>query len=160
MRLAIYPGTFDPVTNGHLDIIKRAIMLFEHLIVAVTDNLAKNPFFSTNERVEMITASLPTTDRISVESFQGLLVNYAQKKQACAILRGLRATPDFEYESQMALVNRKLAPEIATLFLMTHDRYTYLNSTIVKELARLGGNISCFVPPFVEKKLKEKNFEK
>jgi pantetheine-phosphate adenylyltransferase len=160
VRLAIYPGTFDPITNGHLDIINRAVTLFDHLIVAVTQNPTKNPLFTMAEREEMIQHVLKDTQKISVESFQGLLVNYAKEKKACAILRGLRATLDFEYELQMALVNRKLAPDIATIFLMTHDRYTYLNSTIVKELARLDGNINCFVPPIVEKKLKEKYSKK
>lgn len=156
MKLVIYPGTFDPITNGHLDIIQRAVSMFDHLIVAVTDNLAKNPLFSLTERVMMIQNSIPDTQKISVDSFRGLLVNYAMGKNACAILRGLRATLDFEYEFQMALINRKLAPDIATIFFMTHEKYTYLNSTIVKEIARFGGNISCFVPPIVEQKLKEK----
>lgn len=160
MRLAIYPGTFDPITNGHLDIIQRAASLFDRLIVAVTNNPAKNPLFSIDERVELIRNVLEDKERVSVESFQGLLVNYAIEKNACSIIRGLRATLDFEYEFQMALVNRKLAPEIATLFLVTHERYIYLNSTIVKELVRLDGNISCFVPSIVEKKLKEKYLKK
>ncbi len=156
MKIVIYPGTFDPITNGHLDIIQRAISMFDHLIVAVTDNPAKNPLFSLAERVMMIQNSIYDTQKISVDSFRGLLVNYALGKNACAILRGLRATLDFEYEFQMALINRKLAPDIATIFLMTHEKYTYLNSTIVKEIARFGGNISFFVPLIVEQKLKEK----
>lgn len=156
MKLVIYPGTFDPITNGHLDIIQRAVSMFDHLIVAVTDNPAKNPLFSLNERVWMIQNSISDAERISVDSFRGLLVDYAIAKKACAILRGLRATLDFEYEFQMALINRKLAPDIDTIFLMTHEKYTYLNSTIVKEIARFGGKISCFVPPIVEQKLKEK----
>jgi pantetheine-phosphate adenylyltransferase len=156
VKLVIYPGTFDPITNGHLDIIQRAVSMFDHLIVAVTDNLAKNPLFSLAERVMMIKNSISENKNVSVDSFRGLLVNYAMEKKACAILRGLRATLDFEYEFQMALINRKLAPDIATIFLMTNEKYTYLNSTIVKEIARFGGNISCFVPPIVEQKLKEK----
>lgn len=156
MKLAIYPGTFDPVTNGHLDIIQRAVALFDHLIVAVTNNPSKNPLFDFTERVEMIEAATIDFEQVTVESFDKLLVDYAKEKEAIAIVRGLRATIDFEYELQMALVNRKLAPDIATVFLMTHDRYTYLNSTIVKELARLDGAISCFVPPNVEAKLREK----
>jgi pantetheine-phosphate adenylyltransferase len=156
VKIVIYPGTFDPITNGHLDIIQRAISMFDHLIVAVTDNPAKNPLFSLAERVMMIQNSIYDTQKISVDSFRGLLVNYALGKNACAILRGLRATLDFEYEFQMALINRKLAPDIATIFLMTHEKYTYLNSTIVKEIARFGGNISFFVPLIVEQKLKEK----
>jgi len=156
VRLVIYPGTFDPITNGHLDIIHRAVSLFDQIVVAVTDNPAKKPLFTIAERVEMIKTVVTNKSRVTVESFSGLLVDYAKRKQASAILRGLRATIDFEYEFQMALVNRKLAPEIATIFLMTHDRYTYLNSTIVKELARFSAEISCFVPPFVETKLREK----
>jgi len=156
MKLAIYPGTFDPVTNGHLDIIQRAVALFDHLTIAVTNNPAKNPLFSYSERVALIQTATSNLDRITVESFNELLVDYATRKNAVVIVRGLRATIDFEYELQMALVNRKLAPDIATVFLMTHDRYTYLSSTVVKELARLGGALSCFVPPNVEAKLREK----
>jgi pantetheine-phosphate adenylyltransferase len=156
VKLAIYPGTFDPVTNGHLDIIQRAVSLFDHLIVAVTNNPSKNPLFSVTERVEMIRTVTSDFGPITVDHFDELLVDYATKKNAVAIVRGLRATIDFEYELQMALVNRKLAPDIATVFLMTHDRYTYLSSTVVKELARLSGAISCFVPPSVEAKLREK----
>lgn len=156
MKLVIYPGTFDPITNGHLDIIQRAVTLFDQIIVAVTDNLSKQPLFSREERVQMIQASVSDLPNVTVDSFQGLLVDYAKRKKAGAVLRGLRATLDFEYEFQMALINRKLAPEISTIFLMTHERYAYLNSTIVKELARFGTDVSCFIPSIVQVKLKEK----
>lgn len=155
-KLAIYPGTFDPITNGHLDIIQRAHSLFHSVIVAVTTNPAKTPLFSAAERMEMIRTCVAAVDNVSVESFDGLLMNYAVRKQADVIVRGLRAITDFEYEFQMALMNRKLAENIVTVFLMPNEKYTYLNSTIVKEVARFGGDVSAFVPNEVNRILIEK----
>jgi pantetheine-phosphate adenylyltransferase len=163
MKVAIYPGTFDPITYGHLDIIQRASRLFDKIIITVASNPNKKPLFSAKERVFLIQQSITTIDNgsaIEVETFKGLIVNFARKKKAAAIIRGLRAISDFEYELQMALMNRRLEEEIATVFLMPHENYTYLNSTIVKEVAQFGGDISNFVPPIVEKKLKEKNLKK
>jgi pantetheine-phosphate adenylyltransferase len=151
MKTAIYPGTFDPITNGHLDIIERAIKMFDKVIVMVARNSAKNPMFSDQERVDLIRAAVRKYKRVEVASFQGLLVEYARKRKATAILRGLRAISDFEYEFQLALMNRKLNESVETVFLMPSEKYTYLNSTIVREIARLGGNVSEFVPPVVQK---------
>jgi len=158
LKTAIYPGTFDPITNGHLDIVRRASTLFDKVTIAVTDNPYKTPLFSRAERTQMIGHVLNDLrcENVEVDSFEGLLVDYVMNKGALAIVRGLRATSDFEFEFQMALVNRKLAPDVITVFLMPNERYTYLNSTIVKELASYHANIACFVPPFVEQKLKEK----
>lgn len=156
MRLAIYPGTFDPITNGHLDIIERGAQLFDRLTVAVTNNLSKNPLFTVEERMEMIRRVTANLSNVEVDSFSGLLVDYAGKRGACALLRGLRAISDFEYEFQMALVNRKLSHGIATVFLMAHEKYTYLNSTIVKEVARLGGDVDSFLAPLVKEQVQKK----
>jgi len=156
LRVGIYPGTFDPVTNGHIDIIKRAVMLFDEVIVAVTTNPSKSPLFTTDERISMIQNSIPNLTGVRAESFDDLVVNYALKKQATAIIRGLRATSDFEFEFQMALVNRKLSDKLVTVFLMPHEKFTYLNSTIVKEVASFEGDVSCFVTPEVNTRLKEK----
>lgn len=156
MRVGIYPGTFDPITNGHIDIIERSVLLFDKVIVAVTTNPAKSPLFDINERIEMINASVKNMANVEVDSFDDLLVNYALKKQATAIIRGLRATSDFEFEFQMALVNRKLSNELVTVFLMPNEKYTYLNSTIVKEVASFQGDVSRFVPAEINKKLIEK----
>ncbi|MFQ5823517.1 MAG: pantetheine-phosphate adenylyltransferase [bacterium] len=155
-KLAIYPGTFDPITNGHLDIIQRAVNLFDSVIVAVTTNPAKAPLFSVEERLSMIRKVTSFLTNVSVENFNGLLMDYAKKKDADVIVRGLRAITDFEYEFQMALVNRKLAENIVTVFLMPNEKYTYLNSTIVKELAQFNGDVSSFVPEEVHRQLKEK----
>lgn len=156
MRLAVYPGTFDPITNGHLDLIDRAANLFDRVVVAVATNPAKEPLFTLEERLEMIRRSATEFDNVDVDHFEGLLVDYARGINACAIVRGLRAVSDFEYEFQMALMNRKLSNGIVTVFLMPGDKYTYLNSSIVKEVARFGGDVGCFVPSYVEDKLKEK----
>jgi pantetheine-phosphate adenylyltransferase len=163
MKVAIYPGTFDPITYGHLDIIQRASRLFDKIIITVASNPNKKPLFSAKERVFLIQQSITNIHNgsaLEVETFKGLIVNFARKKKAAAIIRGLRAISDFEYELQMALMNRRLEEEIATVFLMPHENYTYLNSTIVKEVAHFRGDISNFVPPIVEEKLKEKNREK
>ena len=156
MRRVIYPGTFDPITNGHLDIIERAMTLFDVVTIGVTTNPAKNPLFSVEERMAMIRQATANFTNVEVDSFSGLLVDYAKRLGACAIIRGLRAISDFEYEFQMALVNRKISDGIVTVFLMPNEKYTYLNSTIVKELATFGGDISRFVPPLVEAQVKQK----
>lgn len=155
-KLAIYPGTFDPITFGHLDVIQRASELFDVVIVAVLENASKKPLFTKEERVEMIKNSVQGMTNVEVDVFDGLLVEYAKQKGAIAIIRGLRAVSDFEYEFQMALMNRKISNGITTVFLMPHEKYTYLNSSIVRELARLKVNVSDFVPSFVAEKLKEK----
>ncbi len=151
MKIAIYPGTFDPITNGHLDIIERAIKMFDTVVVTIARNSAKNPLFSDEERLEMIRETTKNMNQVEVDSFEGLLVGYAKKRQATAVLRGLRAISDFEYEFQLALTNRKLNDNVETVFLMPSERYTYLNSTIVREIARLGGDVTDFVPPVVKK---------
>lgn len=153
MKTAIYPGTFDPVTKGHVDVAIRAAELFDKVIVCVAVNTLKTPLFTGAERVEMIRESLKGARNIEVEEFTGLLVDYAKKKNAGAIVRGLRAVSDFEYEFQMALTNRKLCADVDTIFLMPHENYTYLNSTIVREIARFGGDVSEFVPDHVRKRL-------
>ncbi len=153
MKIAIYPGSFDPITNGHLDIIKRAAKLFDKVIVSVIRNPAKQPQYTLTERVQMIKSSLKRIKNVTVDSFDGLLVNYAKKKKANVIVRGLRAVSDFDYEFQMALTNRKMVPEIETLFFMTDYKYSYLSSSFVKEIARLGGKVSELVPAPVAKKL-------
>ena len=156
MRRALYPGSFDPITNGHLDILDRSLKLFDEIIITVALNPSKTPFFSMEERVQLIKDVLSDrglNKRVFVEGFEGLLVNFARKKKACAIIRGLRAVSDFEYELQMALMNRRLADEITTVFMMPHEKFTYLNSSIVKEVARLGGDISLFVPDRVKQAL-------
>lgn len=155
-KLAIYPGTFDPITFGHLDVIQRASELFDIVIVAVLENVAKTPLFTKEERVEMIKEAVKSIPNVEVDVFDGLLVEYAKRKGAIAIIRGLRAVSDFEYEFQMALMNRKISDGITTVFLMPHEKYTYLNSSIVRELARLNASVDDFVPEFVAKKLKEK----
>ena len=156
MRIGIYPGTFDPITNGHIDIIDRSALLFDKVIVAVTTNPAKSPLFSIDERIEMVVSSTRSLNNVEVDGFDDLLVNYALQKNATAIIRGLRATSDFEFEFQMALVNRKLSNKLVTVFLMPNEKYTYLNSTIVKEVASFHADVSCFVPDAANKKLLEK----
>lgn len=158
MKIGIYPGTFDPITNGHIDIIHRASILFDKVIVAVTTNPSKSPLFRLEERIELVNSSIANidADNIEVDSFDDLLVNYAIRKNATAIIRGLRAISDFEYEFQMALFNRKLSEKLITVFLMPNEKYTYLNSKIVREVAGFNGDVSCFVPAIVKEKLKEK----
>lgn len=156
MAKVIYPGTFDPVTNGHIDIVNRAVELFDDVIVTVANNPSKTSLFTVEERVEMLRESLKDLKRVHVDWFDGLVVDHAKQVGAIGIIRGLRAVSDFEYEFQMALMNRKLAGEITTILLMPHARYTYLNSTIVRNLAQFHGDVSEFVPPIVLKKLKEK----
>ena len=156
MAKVIYPGTFDPVTNGHIDIVSRAIELFDEVIVTIAKNPGKTALFTVEERVEMLRESLKPYPRVLVDSFDGLVVDHAKQLGAVGIIRGLRAISDFEYEFQMALMNRKLAGEITTILLMPHARYTYLNSTIVRNLAQFHGDVSEFVPAIVVEKLKVK----
>jgi pantetheine-phosphate adenylyltransferase len=155
-RIAIYPGTFDPLTLGHLDIIERASKLFDKIIITIASNSRKQPLFSLEERIRFIKDATRDISNVSVENFEGLLVDFAVTEHAVAIIRGLRAVSDFEYELQMALMNRRLNRDVTTVFLMPNEKYTYLNSTIVKEVARYGGNIENFVTPMVAEKLLEK----
>lgn len=155
-KIAIYPGSFDPITNGHLDIIKRTRSLFDKIIVAVNDNPSKTFLFTVQERVEMIKELFNISEGIEVESFRGLLVQYAEKKGARFIIRGLRALSDFEYEFQMDLMNRKLNPDIQTIYLMTNQRYSYLSSGIIKEIVKLGGSAKGLIPDLVKENLLEK----
>ncbi len=157
MKRVIYPGTFDPVTNGHIDVIKRAIDLFDEVIVTVAKNPSKSSLFTVDERLIMLNESLKEFETVHVDSFDGLIVDHAKEVGAVGIIRGLRAISDFEYEFQMALMNRKLDEELRTIFLMPHEKYTYLNSTIVRNLSQFEGDVSDFVPPIVVKMLKEKN---
>ena len=155
-RAAIYPGSFDPVTNGHIDIIERGLKLFDRIIVAILHNPSKTGLFRVEERKEMLEASLKNLSNVEVDIFDGLLVDYAAKRNAQAILRGMRAVSDFEYEFQLALMNRRLNREVQTVFLMTGLRWIFTSSSIIKEAARFGGNINGMVPPIVCEKLKEK----
>ena len=156
MKKVIYPGTFDPVTNGHIDIIKRAMDLFDELLVTVAKNPVKTCLFTTEERVFMLKESLKEYPKVTVDFHDGLVVEHAKEVGAMGIIRGLRAISDFEFEFQMALMNRKLDEEIRTIFLMPHERYTYLNSTIIRNLAQFRGDISDFVPPIVKEYLDKK----
>jgi len=156
MRKVLYPGTFDPVTNGHIDIIRRARELFDGVVVTVAINPGKTPLFTVEERIEMLKESLKDFDNVTVDSFDGLVVEHAHEVGAVGIIRGLRAVSDFEYEFQMALMNRKLASNITTVFLMPHEKYTYLNSSIIRNLASLHSDVEDFVPPFVNNELKKK----
>lgn len=156
MRIAIYPGTFDPITNGHLDILERALKLFDRVIITVARNTSKKPMFSAEERLELIKAAVKNFDHVEIEYFDGLLVEYAHKKNASAVVRGLRAISDFEYEFQMALMNRKLDDSLETVFLMPNEKYTYLNSSIIREIARFGRDVSDLVPPVVQDALLKK----
>ena len=160
MKKVIYPGTFDPVTNGHLDIVSRACELFDEVVVTVARNPKKTSLFTVEERVEMLIESLKNHKNVVVDSFDGLIVDHARQVGAIGIIRGLRAISDFEYEFQMALMNRKLANEITTILLMPHARYTYLNSTIIRNLAQFNADITEFVPPIVAQKLLEKSKNK
>jgi len=155
-RIAIYPGSFDPVTNGHIDVIERAIQLFDRVIVAVIENPSKKALFSVDERMEMLRAITKGLSGVVVSHFDGLLVDYAKKNRASIIIRGLRAVSDFEYEFQMALTNRKLAPDVETVFLMPGEAYTYLSSSIVKEVVSLNGRVEGLVPRQVEARLRRK----
>src|SRR5271170_4377667 len=153
---AIYPGTFDPVTKGHLDLIARGAEIFDRLVVAVARNLDKDPLFTVPERVEMLEAVTYEWKNVEVEVFDGLLMEFARTKGARVVLRGIRAVSDYEYELQMAMMNRKIEPEIETVFMMPGEAYSYISSRLVKELARLGGPVKDLVPPLVEERLKTK----
>jgi pantetheine-phosphate adenylyltransferase len=154
--IAVYPGSFDPITNGHVDLIQRALKIFDRIIVAVATNAFKKSLFTIEERMEMIRVSLADNPMVTIDTFDGLLVNYAKSQNARAILRGLRAVTDFDYEFQLALMNRRLAPEIETVFLMTSLRWVFLSSSILKEAAVHGGDIAGMVPAIVFEKLQEK----
>jgi pantetheine-phosphate adenylyltransferase len=156
-RRIVYPGTFDPITNGHLDVVSRALQLFDEVVLAIAADSTKRPLFELEQRQALAQAALGDFGKkVRVTTFRGLLIDYVHSEKSNAILRGLRAVSDFEFEFQMALMNRKLSDSIETIFLMPRDTYTYLSSTIIKEIARLGGDVSSFVPPTVEEALKKK----
>ncbi len=155
-RIAIYPGSFDPITNGHIDIAERGLKLFDKIIVAILRNPVKEFFFTVEERLEMLKESFKEFPNIEVDTFKGLLVNYAAERNSKAVLRGMRAVSDFEYEFQMALMNRRLNREVQSVFLMTSFRWIFTSSSIIKEAAQFGGDVENMVPPIVNQKLKEK----
>ncbi len=156
MKTAVYPGSFDPVTNGHIDVIERALKIFDKVIVTVGDNPEKKPAFTIEERVEMLKECTKDMKNLEVDSFSGLLLDYAKSKKADIIIRGLRAVSDFEFEFQRALLNRAIDNEIETVFIMTKEDYVYLNSSIVREMARFGGKVNGLVPKHVEEQLRKK----
>lgn len=156
MTIAIYPGSFDPITNGHVSILKGGLVAFDRLIVAVLQNPKKSPLFTVNERIDMLKEAIGHDPRIEIDTFEGLLVDYAKRKNARVVLRGLRAVADFEYELQMANMNRHLNEEVETVFIMAKDAYFYVSSNLVKEAAKLGGDVSKLVPAGVNEKLREK----
>jgi len=160
MKIAVYPGSFDPITNGHLNIVERSTKIFDKLIVAVAIDSKKTTLFSAQERTGMIREATKNIEKIEVKSFSGLLTDFVRKNKANIIIRGMRAISDFEHESQLALMNKRLAPEIETIFMVTCAKYSYLNSSIVKEIASLNGNISQLVPEIVEEKLNTLFFNK
>jgi len=154
--IAIYPGTFDPLTNGHLDLISRGSKIFDQLVIAILRNPAKNPLFSLEERIDMLREAASQFENVRVDSFEGLLVDYAQTVHASIILRGIRAISDYEYELQMALMNRKLGPQIETVFMMPAEAFSYVSSRLVKEIVQLGGSVEGLIPELVEKRLRTK----
>ncbi len=155
-HLAVYPGTFDPVTNGHIDLVERSLTIFDEVIVAVAANPKKRPLFSLEERIEMFRKVISRHRRVRIEGFDGLLVDYVRVKKAVGIIRGLRAVSDFEYEMQMALMNRRLDSKIETVFLMPSEEYSFITSTIVREAASYGGDVSSLVPAIIVDKLRKK----
>lgn len=156
MKLAVYPGTFDPITNGHIDVIERAAKLFDSIIVVIAVNSKKVNLFTVEERIEMARASLAHLHNVTVENTDGLLIEYAKNAGATAIVRGVRTLTDFDYEMMIAMMNRKMESEITTVFLMPHEKYTFLNSSIIREISRFGQNVEEFVPKIVAEKLREK----
>jgi pantetheine-phosphate adenylyltransferase len=156
IKRAIYPGSFDPITYGHIDIVKRALNIFDEVIVAVAENPQKNLLFCLQERLSMVKRSMKNLSRVKVESFSGLVVDYAKEKKINVIIRGIRMVSDFEYEFQMALTNRRLSKDLETIFLMPSESYSFISSKLLKEAASLGADLSSFVPPFVDKALKDK----
>ncbi|MAZ38712.1 MAG: pantetheine-phosphate adenylyltransferase [Legionellales bacterium] len=148
-KIAIYPGTFDPMTNGHIDIIQRAAKIFEHVIIAIAENPNKKPLLSVEKRIELGEEIFKTTPNISIQGFSGLLITFAQKNHAQLIIRGLRAVADFEYEFQLARMNKDLAPELETIFMTPNEKYAFVSSTLVREIAKLDGDVGKFVPPCV-----------
>jgi pantetheine-phosphate adenylyltransferase len=156
MKIAVYPGSFDPITNGHIDIVKRAAKMFDKIIVAVAKRETKKPIFTLEERVALAKKALVDLKNVEVVGFNNLLIDFVQEKKACIIIRGIRAVVDFDYEFQMVVTNRKLAPDIETIFFMPSAKYFYLSASLVKEIAGLGGKISCFVPKPVVQVLKKK----
>jgi pantetheine-phosphate adenylyltransferase len=155
-RVAVYPGSFDPLTNGHVDIVRRAVRLFDRVIVSVLVNVEKKPLFTADERAAMLRDVLADVPGVEIDTFDGLLVEYARRRGATAIVRGLRAVSDFEYEYQMALMNRRLNDDVETVFMMPAEQYSYISSRLVKEVFMLGGSIGGLVPPLVEGRLREK----
>ncbi len=155
-RIAIYPGSFDPVTRGHEDLVRRSLAFADRVIVAVATNLSKEPLFTLEERVKLLRTVFGEDERVEIDRFEGLLADFARERDARLVIRGLRAVSDFDYESQMALMNRQLYPELETVFLVPALHLTYLSSSLVREVARLGGDVSDLVPPAVEKALKRK----
>jgi pantetheine-phosphate adenylyltransferase len=153
LKIAVCPGSFDPATNGHIDIIARSAKLFDKVIVAVSNNPNKQPLFSVEERIDILKRTCSSIENVEIDSFSGLLIEYARNRDANAIVKGLRAVSDFEYELQMALMNKKLDSEIETVFMMTSSKYSYLSSSLVKEVARLGGCIKGLVPEIIEKEI-------
>ena len=149
MRTVIYPGSFDPFHNGHLDVVRRASRIFDQVVVAVARNESKQPLFSVEERTRLVRESIREIPNVEADAFEGLLVDYVMRRQACAVLRGLRAVSDFEFEFQLALMNRRLNEQVETLFMTPKDTYTFLSSRMVKEISRLGGDVAPFVPPAV-----------
>ncbi len=160
MKLAVYPGSFDPLTNGHVDIIERGTHLFDKIIVAILVNVDKKPLFTMQERVEIVREVFKGLPNVEVDTFDGLLVDYVQRRKADVIVRGLRALSDFESEFQMALMNRRLGPNIETVFMMPAEQYTYISSRLIKEVFSLGGQVRGLVPEIVESRLREKSFKK
>lgn len=156
MRVAVYPGSFDPITNGHVDVLERSSKIFDRIIIAVVHNVTKNAMFTLDERVEMIRQSSAHIHNVEIDCFSGLLATYLIEKQACAIIRGLRTVTDFEYEMHMAMVNREIIPEIDTIFVTSDKNYIFISSSGVKEAAMVGANVSSMVPPVVNQALKKK----